>query len=287
MEHRFKEKYSSNGVNVIECLDCGFKHLYPLPTQEQLNEFYKDHFAESTPSPNLNDKKESIIGYVGNSSGKRILDIGAWDGDFLDQFKDLSWERIGIEPGKKKKGILESKGIHVYTELFDKIDLSTLGEFDVINLSFVLEHALVPQNILQGVFEKLLKPESIICIEVPNDFNPLQMAIIKNKNIPMYWICSPDHINYFDFSSLEKLLKKVGFEVLHKEASFPMELFVLMGQNYIGNDEIGKNIHKKRCDFEKNLENAGLNNLKRELYRNLATLSIGRSIVMFARKPWD
>lgn len=285
MEHRHKGKYSSNGVDVIECIDCGFKHLFPFPTQEQLDEFYKDHYAESTPSPNLSDKKESIIEFIGSLQSKRILDIGAWDGDFLDQFKDLGWERVAIEPSKKKREKLESKGIHVCKELFDKIDLSTLGVFDAVNLSFVLEHVLLPRKIIQDISDKLLKPGGVICIEVPNDFNPFQKAIIRNMNVPMYWLSSPDHINYFDVGSLERLIKEVGFEVLHKEMSFPVELFVLMGENYIGDDKIGKSIHKKRCDFEENLENAGLKGLKRELYRNLAPLNIGRSIVIFAKKP--
>jgi SAM-dependent methyltransferase len=284
MEHNHDKKYSSKGITVIDCLDCGYRHLDPLPTTTELNEFYKDRFDESTPSPNFSDKMNSIIEIVGKAPGKRILDVGAWDGDFLDMFDSLEWERVGIEPSNSKKEKLQAKGIRVHTELFDRIDLSVLGTFDVINLSFVLEHTLFPHDILKDVFEKLLKPGGIICVEVPNDFNPLQLAIINDPDIPLYWLSSPDHINYFDVPALEKLLEKAGFKVRHKEASFPVELFVLMGENYIGNNEVGKIIHKKRCDFEKKLERAGMNDLKRKLYESLACLNIGRSIVMLAQK---
>ena len=285
MEHKYKDKYEVNGVKVIECLDCGFKHLYHFPTQKQLDDFYKNHFKESTPSPNLNDKKETLLELVGGAPNKRILDVGAWDGDFLEKFDNLGWERVGIEPNKKKRETLEFKGVKVFGDFLESINVDLLGKFDVVNLSYVLEHTLKPKNILEIVFNDLLKPDGVICVEVPNEFNPLQMAIIKNKNIPIYWICSPDHINYFNFNSLEQLIQRIGYEVLHRESDFPLELFALMGENYIGNEEVGKRIHKKRCVLEDNLMNAGLNNLKRSIYKHFASLNIGRCVLIFARKP--
>ena len=81
--HRFNKEFIKDNVKVIKCIDCGFIHQFPLPTLEELDKFYKDYFEESTPSPNFNDKKESFMEYLGNAPGKRILDVGAWDGDFL------------------------------------------------------------------------------------------------------------------------------------------------------------------------------------------------------------
>lgn len=285
MEHKYKDEYEVNGVKVIECLDCGFKHLYHLPTQKQLNDFYKNYFEESTPSPNLDDKKETLLELVGGAPNKKILDVGAWDGDFLEKFDNLGWERVGIEPNKKKREILEFKGVKVFEDFLESINVDLLGKFDVVNLSYVLEHTLKPKNILEIVFNDLLKPDGVICVEAPNEFNPLQMAIIKNMNIPIYWISSPVHINYFNFNSLEQLIQRIGYEVLHSESDFPVELFALMGENYIGNEEVGKRIHKKRCVLEDNLMNAGLNNLKRSIYKHFASLNIGRSVLIFARKP--
>jgi len=285
VKHRYREKHEVNDIKVIECIDCGFKHLFPLPTQKRLDEFYKNHFQESTPSPNLDDKKETLLEILGDSPDKRILDVGAWNGEFLDKFEDLGWERVGIEPNKKKKKILELKGVMVFEDFLEEIEVALLGKFDVVNLSFVLEHTLMPKKNLEIVFNDLLKPNGIICVEVPNEFNPLQMAIIKNKDIPIYWLYSPDHINYFNFDSLEQLIQRIGFEVLHKESDFPVEFFVLMGENYIGNEKVGKRIHKKRCVLEENLESAGLNNLKRSIYKHFASLNIGRSVLMYARKP--
>jgi len=282
--HRYNKEYIKDNLRVVECIDCGYIHHYPLPTTEELDAFYKNYFEESTPSPNFNDKKESFVEYLGKSSDKRILDVGAWNGDFLDLFKDLGWERVGIEPNKNKKKTLESKEIKVFNEVFQKIKYSELGIFDAINFSFVLEHILNPKEILQISYDKLLKHNGIICVEVPNDFNPLQEAILKNFNESLYWL-HYTHINYFNIYSLEKLIKAIGYIILLKEVSFPVEFFALSGDYYIGNNEIGKKIHQKRCDFEDNLGKAGLNHIKRRIYQNLSEINIGRSIMIFAKKP--
>jgi 2-polyprenyl-3-methyl-5-hydroxy-6-metoxy-1,4-benzoquinol methylase len=284
--HRYSEIYECGEIQVIECIDCGYKHQFPLPKEEELDEFYKSHFEESTPSPNFEDKKETIAEHVGGSRNKRILDVGAWNGDFLDLFEPSEWKRVGIEPNEKKKQVLEAKGIEVHQDLIDRINTSDLGVFDAVNLSFVLEHVLHPRQILQNIFDNLLKPSGIICVELPNDFNPLQMCAVKSLGVPLYWLTTPClHVNYFSSESLEKLLTSVGYEVLLREADFPMEFFLLAGENYLRNEKVGRSIHKKRCDFEENLKKSGQNNLKRELYRHLASLNIGRSIMMFAEKP--
>ena len=282
--HKYNKKYQKDNIKVVECIDCGFIHHFPSPTQEELDVFYKDYFEESTPSPNFNDKFESFVEYIGGEPDKRILDVGAWDGDFLELFKNIKWERVGIEPNRKKRDLLESMGIIVFDELFQKIDYSKLGKFDAINFSFVLEHVLYPKDILQITFDKLLKSSGVICVEVPNDFNPLQDAIVESLNVPLYWL-DYSHINYFNVNSLEALIKSIGYEVLLKEVSFPVEFFALSGDNYIGNHKIGRIIHRKRLDFEENLVNAGLNNVKRKIYQTLAEINIGRSIMIFAKKP--
>ena len=95
----------------------------------------------------------------------------------------------------------------------------------------------------------LLKPSGMIYIEVPNDFNGLQAELVK-KGTDQWWVSVPDHVNYFTFGSLEKLLASLGFETALSTTGFPMEMFLLMGDNYLGNDELGSVCHQKRMNFE-------------------------------------
>lgn len=104
----------------------------------------------------------------------------------------------------------------------------------------------------------------------------LANRMVSRKN---WWIAAPEHINYFDFHSLEKLLQLLGYEVLAKTADFPMELFLLMGENYVDSPKIGKECHHKRIEFERNISKE----LRRELYESLAQLGLGRECTIYAR----
>ena len=65
---------------------------------------------------------------------------------------------------------------------------------------------------------------------------------------------------------------------------FPIDMFLLMGSNYIGDDKIGRDCHAKRKSFEINLFRFGMNDFKKELYEFFASRNIGREIVLYARK---
>ena len=56
-----------------------------------------------------------------------------------------------------------------------------------------------------------------------------------------------------------------------------MELFLLMGENYVDNDSLGRMCHTKRKKLEINLNNTNLNWLKRKLYQSFADMGIGMS----------
>ena len=70
-------------------------------------------------------------------------------------------------------------------------------------------------------------------------------------------------MNYFNFDSLERTLRRCGFEPRMREATFPMEWFLLQGIDYIGRDDIGRKCHAQRMALEKNLEATGLSHVRR------------------------
>ena len=100
----------------------------------------------------------------------------------------------------------------------------------------------------------------------------------------IHLLAPPQHINYFNFTSLTNLLEKNGFQILLKESTFPLELFLLMGINYIGNDKVGKKIHKNRIKMEMNFKNGDGVDLKRQIYQYFAKIGIGRTSIIYAKK---
>ncbi|MBU0686379.1 MAG: class I SAM-dependent methyltransferase [Candidatus Margulisbacteria bacterium] len=270
--------------NIIDCEVCGCAHMHPLPTADELKKFYENDYSESTPSPNYADKFETINELIVEKKPPRILEIGAWDGAQLQYFLDGGWDCVGIEPSLQKSIIAQKRGVKVIQKMFQEVREDELGTFDAINLSFVLEHVNDPGQFLKRISEKLIKKNGIICIEVPNDYSLLQKAAKLKLNLKDYWVCDPDHVNYFNVDSLKKFVKKYDFEPVLVEASFPMEMFLLFGENYVDDPKVGKACHQKRLSFEEALSAIGENGLKRKLYQKMAELGIGRSIMLFARK---
>ena len=129
-----------------------------------------------------------------------------------------------------------------------------------------------------SLVKNLLTNTGMIVIQVPNDFNELQLAAQKQLNKKPWWIAIPDHINYFNFRSLHALLERLGFKVIHSQGSFPMELFLLMGDDYVGNPEVGSKCYQKRVRFEMSIPGE----LRRRIYIALAEIGVGRDCLVFA-----
>jgi hypothetical protein len=92
-------------------------------------------------------------------------------------------------------------------------------------------------------------------------------------------------LNYFDFESLAGLMTRLGLNVTERTTTFPMEAFVMMGENYVGDPALGRACHTKRKQFDFAFEAAGLKETRRDFYRALAKLGIGREAVVIAVKP--
>ncbi len=129
-----------------------------------------------------------------------------------------------------------------------------------------------------------MRPGGLLLLVVPNDFNLLQ-AGLRLDGKPAWWVVPGQHVNYFNPGSLHALVRRCGFSVGHVTATFPMELFVFMGLDYVNNPDVGRTAHAMRKRMELMLERLGLGDARRELYRALGLRGVGRDIVMLARKP--
>jgi len=285
----------------------GYRQLYPLPNKEELEQFYEKkyydhiqktgrggHDAKLVSKERKVRKKEldwlnktyfvdklDILNKFFPSSKRKILDIGCGSGEFLGFMKKLGWKVFGIEPSKEVLWRAKKQGIIVYNSTLEEFvsKKDQRNKFYVAVLANVLEHVLKPEETISMV-KDLLHPGGIICIQVPNDFNKLQLSASRNVKRKDWWVAIPDHLNYFNFKSLEKLLKFYGFDILLKTTDFPMEVFLLMGENYADYPQNGRLCHEKRVNLELSIPKE----LRRDFYNKLAELEIGRQCIIYARK---
>lgn len=284
------------GADVIECNACGFAHIIPLPNPTELIRFYREAFYTTEKIDYLDNAQADrdwllsiyrdrldIFENLLPAKRRRILDIGCGPGFFLSAGKERGWDVLGIEPSPQAAEFARSHGVHVIGGFFDAANAAAIGPQDVVHMSQVLEHIANPAELLRQA-HALLVSDGLICISVPNDFNPLQLALQKSNQLDPWWVAPDHHLNYFNFDTLEALLRHAGFEPVQREASFPLELFALMGDDYISNPELGSIIHSKRKQLESSLDKTGFNHTKRALFSALATAGLGRLAVVTARK---
>lgn len=294
---------------IIHCNDCGFAHLWPLPDADTVKAYYdNDQFYTGTNphSPPGWFKKElaehqagywyAYYDYLAGllQPGKPVIDIGCGCGWLVDSLLGDGWYAWGVEPS-----LAARRFSPVQDRLYPSIDDLAMihGIRGNITLVLTLEHILDPETFLRR--DVLLHLDGRLVMVVPNEFNPLQNAIIgretrlgadwwnnrfiladKNGNEYNPWFVCPVHINYFTPASLRRLLESVGLRIVHESGTFPTELPILFGYDHRGQPDRGKRLHEWRLRFERRF---GINSFR--LYRLLYRLfGIGREVIMVAER---
>ena len=241
------------------------------------------------------DEKLDFLETKIKTQTRSIFDIGSGSGYFLLRAKEKGWAVDGVEPNLIAADHSRKIGVPVINDFFGNVNIHTMKKFNAINLFDVLEHVHNPIEVLENCY-KLLKPKGIIVIEVPNDYNPLQKIVqntlkkeeywltILTKSRNYHWASKMDHLNYFNFQSLNRMLKRLDFKIIYQQSTFPLELFLLMDDDYLKSEKIGKRIHQKRMNLEKRLLSQKNQHLKKELYEKFAEIGIGRTAVIYAQK---
>jgi 2-polyprenyl-3-methyl-5-hydroxy-6-metoxy-1,4-benzoquinol methylase len=280
---------------VIECEQCGYAHILPLPSDEELQSLYEDEFYQNDKDRYLQEAKEdiewkkveygarfSIVEKIRENTKGTVLDIGCGPGDFLHLGKQRGWNVLGLEPSPLAARFASERGLDVKHAFFNSELIRELQLYEFIHMSEVLEHVKDPSQIVRQARD-LLTDDGVLCISVPNDFNRFQSAVVKGSQKSHWWVQPHHHLNYFSFDSLSRLLEKNGFEIQHKTTNFPMEMFLLMGQDYSNNPSLGREMHAMRKHFDITLaENDTY--LRDTFYSHLAELGLGRLVILFATK---
>jgi 2-polyprenyl-3-methyl-5-hydroxy-6-metoxy-1,4-benzoquinol methylase len=299
-EHMFDDSVTKDEYKIIDCKTCGFLHVYPVPDSDVLDAYYKKlYYQDGKEHGDMKDKNDDPDGYyrikyfdklknleslLPAKAPKSILDLGAGFGDYLEFMRQNDWQVQGLEPSGFCIETSRHKKCNMVLGRLEDLDKLNLKKSSVITLNTVLEHYSDPQGLLLSIKDKLMDKDTILHIEVPNDFSFLQKAYNAAFNQKKYWLCPLGHLNYWTHESLIKFVTKLGFKVEICESTFPLELMAMLGDDYITDPEKGRGMHLKRVALEKKFFETGNTQLKLELYKSFAKIGIGREILLYLKK---
>ncbi len=287
--------------NIIEDPKHKYLRLEPIPSNEEVAEFYAKEFYDANASYFNNSSLEvqqeqsdffnarwndvytnCSKKFNGEIKDKTVFDIGFGFAQALLFFKEKGLEVSGLEPSIDGYNYALSKGINAFHSGIESFECVGNNKFDIVLLINVLEHLREPATTLLNIKNQLLNDNGILVIDVPNDFNTFQEVANLEYDLDQWWVVAPNHINYFSPDSLKSLLNDCGYDVFEYESAFPLDMFLLFGDQYVGNPEIGRECHNKRVNFERLMRKYNKEKELKALYKSFADLNLGRSITIYA-----
>ncbi|MBU1077487.1 MAG: class I SAM-dependent methyltransferase [Spirochaetes bacterium] len=223
-----KTWYTYDSFKAVTCKRCGLSYMSPRLSNKRLQKVYEETYKPATDfegrmhdmstsderARKRNDMKIEINNTLNYpSKGGRVLDVGCGAGIYLEAVPE-TWEKHGID---------RAPWAAQYTEKILKIPV-VYGEienvnyekhfFDVINMTYVIEHLRDPLSILKRL-NKWMKPKGRLIISVPN-FGSICSKIFRE----FYRLADPcQHIYLFNPRSIKRMLKEAGFKV--KKVYYP------------------------------------------------------------------
>jgi len=236
---------------IVRCEGCGLRFLHPQPSAAGVQAYYEHDYFSSNQSLGRGydaylDEAENHRATFRNrlrllprpGGQRRLLDVGAATGFFVEQARLADWDAQGVEPS-------EWAATYAREQLRLPILRTTLEEaqfpaasFDLLTLWEVIEHLPNPRaSLMEGA--RVLRPGGMLALSTP-DAGSMVARVFGRRWLG--WRKVPEHLFFFDRGTLARLLESVGFEMLwHRYVSITVttgfvaqRLGVLLGVPLLG-----------------------------------------------------
>jgi 2-polyprenyl-3-methyl-5-hydroxy-6-metoxy-1,4-benzoquinol methylase len=209
-------------LTTVICTGCGLLHSHPIPTQNDLDNFYKNLYRKQYKQTYRPQKRHTIryakgcleiineiFKYINKNEikNKKFLDVGSGSGEVLYFAKKSGFNIMGIEPNTGYANFSKNDlSLNVINNSLEKINFKN-EKYDVINLNQVLEHLPNPLNTLNMLMD-LLNFDGLLIVTVPDI-----EAKLHSPNTRFHYA----HIYNFNHLNLKSLFVKAGFQILNPE----------------------------------------------------------------------
>lgn len=255
---------------IVKCPECGLLFINPQPEPEELEKYYPKDYHESQ-SVHFREYSwlrrkvlEAYWGYphgLNSSKGQklfqqwfflpfrwrycnsihfiekgRLLDIGCGNGTELYKLKKMGWETYGVEVNKAASERARSEGLSVFTgDLFEANFPDHY--FDVVRISFVLEHLTNPRQTLAEI-KRILRLQGRIYISIHHT-RSLNYWLFGDK---WFSLDIPRHLFSFSIVTIKRLTSSLGLKVKAIRFDSGTRTFLASLQYWINDRHVGKTL---------------------------------------------
>jgi 2-polyprenyl-3-methyl-5-hydroxy-6-metoxy-1,4-benzoquinol methylase len=198
--------YETKGL--LKCKDCGFVFMERIPTDKELQEYYKkyDYSNDSALSiSTIHSYNKLLDEFETYRKTNNILDVGCGRGWFLLEAKKRGWNVFGSEYADEAIELGRKKGLNMHQGPLE-ISAFPLKNFDVITSFEVIEHINNPQQEL-GYINSFLRNGGLFYCTTPNFDSIMRYYLKSDYNV----ICYPEHLSYYTKKTLKKIAEDTGF----------------------------------------------------------------------------
>ena len=190
-------------LDLCQCMGCGLVQFDCEPVDYYRDVIRAGGFSKTMVELRRYQYKHLIDSY--HLEGKKFIEVGCGQGEFLKVLSEFPVEVHGIEHDPHLVELARAQGLDVTEGFTETEDTRFAGGLYDVFLSFnFLEHQPNPGVMLQSIYRNLT-PEGMGLVTVPS------FEYIMDHN--SYYELIRDHLAYYTFETLTPLLERNGFQV--------------------------------------------------------------------------
>ena len=217
--------------DIARCDACGLEQTLPRPEPAELGRLYAAHYNFGGERDTLYTRLRGAflnsalyrlwiaidgdISFHAQPGQGRLIDVGCNEGRGLSLYARNGFSAVeGLETNPTAVAAARGRGFTVHAQ--ELSDFQPEALYDVVVLSNVLEHALVPAEMLADV-RRILKPGGEVWISCPNADSKLRRMFGRawiNWHVPF-------HIVHFTEATLARTVIAAGFRPIAQSQITP------------------------------------------------------------------
>ncbi|MDF1512663.1 MAG: class I SAM-dependent methyltransferase [Anaerolineae bacterium] len=198
---------------IVRCDSCGMVFADPRPKSDEVLSIY-----EAVKDPlYVEERAGRVLTFehhlrpmeklTGKANGRRLLDVGAYTGVFVDIATRHGWDAWGMEPSRWAVEHGREQGLQMVN---GTLESSTLPDasFDVVTMWDVIEHVANPLETVRAAW-RVLRPGGYLVVHTMDLASPF--AKVMGTRWP--WFMEM-HLFYFTRDTMRLMLERAQFDIL-------------------------------------------------------------------------